>query len=129
MAQNRPPAPMDPPHITEFASERYFEKLNQLNAKQQKPEPSAAAASNSVSAFILPLRESKLCEAEAGKLVEQKREKSRFFNIRSKVPLRHPKPGNYESDSSDTSRTPSWTEAGWKRYALLPTPSVHSLSN
>ncbi|XWW93207.1 hypothetical protein V2A60_001137 [Cordyceps javanica] len=104
MAETQTPArsvAMDPPHITEFASKRYFEKLNQLNANRPQTEegkPSSSAASTNVhapatlppSTFILPLRESKIADALC-KPVEQKKDKSRFFSIKQRVSLRHSK--------------------------------------
>lgn len=50
---------MDPPHITEFASKRYFEKIDQL-PKDQQPQQhnrndSTVVETNS-SRFILPIR-------------------------------------------------------------------------
>jgi hypothetical protein len=101
---------MDPPHITEFASERYFEKLSQLNAHQQQqqhqppPTPDALDGTSSPSRFILPLRESKTAIAETVK-PNEKRDKSRFFGLRSKVSILHSKqtPGSssiYGSRSS-----------------------------
>ncbi|KAK2593577.1 hypothetical protein QQS21_008706 [Conoideocrella luteorostrata] len=94
------PSAMDPPHITEFASERYFEKLNQLNASlptQQQPDNTessttvSSSAAVSSSTFILPLRETKSVESEHNAQAEQKRDKSRFFSIRHRVPLLHSK--------------------------------------
>ncbi|KAG6000732.1 hypothetical protein E4U54_001301 [Claviceps lovelessii] len=95
---------MDPPHITEFASERYFEKLNQLNANQQTQQQSSivadsppaatsssAATTSSSSTFILPLRKTKNVEPEHGRPAEQKRDKSRFFGFRHKVSSLHSK--------------------------------------
>ncbi|KAK1724549.1 hypothetical protein CaCOL14_002352 [Colletotrichum acutatum] len=99
---------MDPPHITEFASERYFSKLNQLNespatreAQQlqqlrhpqtpsSQPYPSPPISSQSTSSFILPLRTSKSNEGntENSRPSDQKRtEKSRLFSLRSKVSI------------------------------------------
>ncbi|KAG5981293.1 hypothetical protein E4U55_003109 [Claviceps digitariae] len=91
---------MDPPHITEFASERYFEKLNQLNSNQQTQQRSSIAADSSSvvtspsaattsSTFILPLRKTKNAEPEHGRPIEHKRDKSRFFGFRHKVPSLH----------------------------------------
>lgn len=114
MAQNHPPTTMDPPHVTEFASERYFEKLHQLNASQQPPssaDPADSSASNSTPTFILPLRESKLADAEAAKPVEQKRDKGRFFGIRQKVSLLHSKTSHYEPESAQSSQTRASTES------------------
>ncbi|KAK1476633.1 F-box domain-containing protein [Colletotrichum cuscutae] len=99
---------MDPPHITEFASERYFSKLNQLNespatrdtqqlhqlrhpqtpSSQQYPSP--PISSQSTSTFILPLRTYKSNEGntETPRPSDQKRtEKSRLFSLRSKVSI------------------------------------------
>ncbi|KAH6961564.1 hypothetical protein HG530_012861 [Fusarium avenaceum] len=101
---------MDPPHITEFASERYFEKLSQLNAHQQQPQhqppltPDVLDGTSLPSKFILPLRESKSANAETVK-PNEKRDKSRFFGLRSKVSILHSKqsPGSssiYGSRSS-----------------------------
>lgn len=102
MAETQPPRPvaMDPPHITEFASKRYFEKLNQLNASQTQTETSeSSAAATTVhasttttlpsSTFILPLRETKTVDVSS-KHAEPKKDKSRFFSIRER--LRHTKP-------------------------------------
>ncbi|KAI9171940.1 hypothetical protein HJFPF1_01431 [Paramyrothecium foliicola] len=88
MANNRP-LPMDPPHITEFASDRYFEKLGQLNAQQQQQQqqhPNASVAFPP-SQFILPLRESKTADYGSVKQPAPKREKSGLFGLRSKVTL------------------------------------------
>ncbi|KAI1065175.1 hypothetical protein LB507_000595 [Fusarium sp. FIESC RH6] len=92
---------MDPPHITEFASERYFEKLNQLNAHQQQhqqfqhqspvPHNGLDASTPLPSKFILPLRESKTADTEPTKHGEPKRERARFFGLRSKVSILHSK--------------------------------------
>ncbi|KAI5462989.1 hypothetical protein BGZ63DRAFT_402337 [Mariannaea sp. PMI_226] len=89
----RPPRPMamDPPHITEFASERYFEKLNQLNAQQQQQHQSPAQESFDAapSRFILPLRESKTAEVDPVRPLEQKKDKGRFFSLRKKASRLH----------------------------------------
>ncbi|KAM0486796.1 hypothetical protein ACHAPX_000059 [Trichoderma viride] len=87
-------AAMDPPHITEFASERYFEKLNQLRANNQQQadhaESSAATTTTTLHAshpsrFILPLRDSKPAEFDAVKPADSKRDKRSFFSIRHKL--------------------------------------------
>jgi hypothetical protein len=87
---------MDPPHITEFASERYFEKLSQLNAHQHQRQPPPTrdnldASTSSPSRFILPLRETKTADVEPLRPLDQKRDKSRFFGLRSKVSILHSK--------------------------------------
>ncbi|KAJ3521237.1 hypothetical protein NM208_g13388 [Fusarium decemcellulare] len=106
---NHPPRPMamDPPHITEFASERYFEKLNQLNAQQQRQHPPPPtpdsldpSAASPPSRFILPLRESKAADVEPIRPSDQKREKGRFFSLRSKVSILHSKSSQPSSSAS-----------------------------
>ncbi|KJZ79094.1 hypothetical protein HIM_01245 [Hirsutella minnesotensis 3608] len=110
MAQSRPAAAMDPPHITEFASERYFEKLNQLNATQPQPQPHLQhqtlehPESSAASTFILPVRDSKNAEHE-------KRDKGRFLGIRHKVSLLHSKASPYEHESIHTSHSRASTES------------------
>ena len=102
---------MDPPHITEFASERYFSKLKQLGepstaqdgptpadhvavAPVPVPAPALVPAPFSVqSPFILPLRESKAAESNVDllrSLEPKKPEKSRLFSsLRSKGSFFH----------------------------------------
>jgi hypothetical protein len=134
MAEQPPRAvAMDPPHITEFASERYFEKLSQLNASQQQqqqqqhPLPvceasavSSASPTVASSTFILPLRETKTVEAEPIRQVEQKKDKSRFFGFRHKVSLLHSKP--QAVDSAILVPLRSSTESTRKRF---DPPSIH----
>lgn len=114
---------MDPPHITEFASDRYFEKLQQLNAQQQQQQQPAESsqdalnASASPSRFILPLRESKVPEVDTAKPADQKRDKSsRFFSLRHKVPLLS-KPSHVESEIVIPQTRPS-TESTRKRSVI-----------
>ncbi|KAF5025273.1 hypothetical protein F66182_2658 [Fusarium sp. NRRL 66182] len=101
---------MDPPHITEFASERYFEKLNQLNAHQQQQQhqppthDTLDASTLSSSRFILPLRESKTADVEPVRPNDQKRDKSRFFSLRGKVSILHSKSSPSSAASTHASR-------------------------
>jgi hypothetical protein len=94
---------MDPPHITEFASERYFNKLTQLRDSPQGQDGPATPTDYtppppppipSQSTFILPLRASKSAdiEPEIVRPNEQRRhERGRLFGLRSKVSLLHSK--------------------------------------
>ncbi|PFH63337.1 hypothetical protein XA68_13794 [Ophiocordyceps unilateralis] len=112
MAQQRPVMAMDPSHITEFASERYFEKLQQLNASQSpQPRQSESFESSTAAAttFFLPLRESRLPDPDAVKPAEQKRDKARFFSLRHKVsrpPLKQPPSPEHEPDHVPQPRSP-----------------------
>ncbi len=75
---------MEPPHMTEFASARYFNKLAEQQQQQDGGAvegPSAPAPSflSQQSPFILPLRDSKPVDADdAAQPVEPKQKKSRF---------------------------------------------------
>ncbi|KAL7794566.1 hypothetical protein V8C37DRAFT_62348 [Trichoderma ceciliae] len=98
-------APMDPPHITEFASERYFAKLNQQQAEHAESAATTTATTihaSSTSRFILPLRDTKSLDVDAVKPADSKRDKGRFFSIRHKVSLLHSK-----SDAEPTAVAPS----------------------
>ncbi|KAF5662601.1 cyclin-like f-box [Fusarium heterosporum] len=117
---------MDPPHITEFASERYFEKLNQLNAQQQQqqhhqppPSPDTFDATQSPSRFILPVRDSKIDNVEPIK-PNEKRDKSRFFGLRSKVSILHSKqsPGSSAFLGSRPSAESTRKSAGFDELFL-----------
>lgn len=113
-------AAMDPPHITEFASERYFEKLNQLQAEYAESSTATTATAfhaSSMSRFILPLRDSKPAEFDAVKPADSKRDKSRFFSIRHKVSLLHSKSDAAEATSIAHSRAS--TESTRKRFVLF----------
>lgn len=94
---------MDPLHITEFASDRYFEKLNQINqtrdirdaqaspagSSTQQQDGNALEGSSPQGPFILPLRGAHALETEVvvlGKPLDQKvKEKSRFLSFRSRI--------------------------------------------
>ncbi|RCI11574.1 hypothetical protein L249_7359 [Ophiocordyceps polyrhachis-furcata BCC 54312] len=99
MAQQR--LAMDPPHITEFASERYFEKLHQLSASQQSHQQSDPCTAATAPTLFLPFRETKLPDADAIKPPEPKRDKGRFFSLLPKVsrpPLKQPPVRGSEPD-------------------------------
>ncbi|KKY37188.1 putative f-box domain-containing protein [Diaporthe ampelina] len=79
---------MDPPHITEFASKRYFEKINQL-PKDQQPQQQhhndSTVVESSSSRFILPIRgaEQPGHESQARNVEYIKQEKERERERRS----------------------------------------------
>ncbi|KAL1883852.1 hypothetical protein VTK73DRAFT_7640 [Phialemonium thermophilum] len=107
---------MDPLHITEFASNRYFEKLAQLrdaSASQQGHAvegPSSPPQPLPQSEFILPLRGSRTEEEERFvKPVDQKRhDKSRFLSFRSKI---LPSRASSVSSTEHIERRPSIAES------------------
>src|SRR5687767_9631035 len=95
--EGRRPLAMDPPHLTEFASESYFAKYKQQQEQQLQQQEVKDAPSFNIpqasSKFILPLRESKAPEQQENvKPAEHKRDKRSFFSIRQKVALLHSKP-------------------------------------
>lgn len=109
--EGRRPLAMDPPHLTEFASESYFAKYKQQQEQQlQQQEVKDAPPFNipqASSKFILPLRESKAPEQqEAPKPIEHKRDKRSFFSIRQKVALLHSKPVQVPSQPTAPSVQP-----------------------
>lgn len=48
---------MEPLHITEFASKRYYEKLQQLPKEQEHVQDESLVVEGSSSKFILPIRQ------------------------------------------------------------------------
>ncbi|KZL86480.1 f-box domain-containing protein, partial [Colletotrichum incanum] len=137
---------MDPPHITEFASERYFSKLSQLSEspairdaqqhhqlRDPPPPPSQPFStpplpshSAQPSSFILPLRTSKSNESEieSSRPLDQKRpEKSRLFSLRSKVSILHSKSSTSQTDLHEQTAGffRSKTQSFGQLFIALPT--------
>jgi hypothetical protein len=125
---------MDPLHITEFASDRYFEKLNQIRDAQAAPGGSstqqqdghALEVSTPQGPFILPLRGAHAVETEevvVTKPVDQKvKEKSRFLSFRSRI--LHSK-SQTSSSTEQVERRPSVAESTKQRCVPSPPDDQH----
>ncbi|KAB5580139.1 hypothetical protein GE09DRAFT_949897 [Coniochaeta sp. 2T2.1] len=114
---------MEPLHITEFASDRYFEKLNQIRDAQAAPAGSSTEQqhiektleSPPQGPFILPLRGAHTLEQEdvvatSTKPLDQKvKEKSRFLSFRSRI--LHSKAQTSSSSEPQVERRPSVAES------------------
>jgi hypothetical protein len=118
---------MEPLHITEFASERYFEKLNQLNRTGHEEVNDGSSAIPPVppipATFILPIRGSQsgdLEDASARQADQRRHEKSRFLSFRSKI-LHSKAPSASSTDLLD--RRPSYADSTRQRFASHPTPA------
>ncbi len=125
---------MDPLHITEFASERYFTKLSQQNQQQNREGSAVEGPAVSVplppaqpSLFILPLRDSKPVEPDESPTQssepKQKRIRfglSRILHSKSSQPAVIAAPGPL-----DTTRT-SLAES-FKPRRFVPLPSSLSV--
>ncbi|KAI1209474.1 uncharacterized protein F4807DRAFT_94699 [Annulohypoxylon truncatum] len=79
---------MDPPHITEFASQRYFEKLRQISESKEQPQDAVAdGVVAESSTFILPIGKAKSIDQTSHDI--QKSEKRRAnFSFRTILPTR-----------------------------------------
>jgi hypothetical protein len=119
---------MEPIHITEFASERYFEKLNQIRDAQAVPggsstqqDRNALDTSPPQGPFILPLRGAHAIETEelaVTKTVDQKvKEKSRFLSFRSRI--LHSSKSQAPSSTEQVERRPSVAESTKQRYVAF----------
>ena len=119
---------MEPLHITEFASARYFEKLNQIRNAQSIPGGSSTQQQDVGSSegslpqapFILPLRGAHTIETEEviGKPSDPKvREKSRFLSFRSRI--LHSK-AQAPSSTEQVDRRPSLAESTKQRFVSCP---------
>lgn len=104
---------MDPPHVTEFASQRYFDKLKQLNQVQPHDGPVIPQSST----FILPIGRTKEQEQASQSINDAfKAEKKRAnFSLRSILPSRA---------SVDHDHRRASTEAVPKKR-LVPYPGTH----
>ncbi|KAH6660228.1 F-box domain-containing protein [Truncatella angustata] len=94
---------MDPPHITEFASQRYFDKLKQLTETKDQALPQDGSVISQSSTFILPIGRTK--DQLINDALEKKKRAN--FSLRSILPSRA---------SVDHERRIS-TEAGVKKSA------------
>ncbi|KAH8675287.1 hypothetical protein BX600DRAFT_507536 [Xylariales sp. PMI_506] len=85
---------MDPPHVTEFASQRYFDKLRQLTeGRDQAPAGTSCdgAAVAQPSTFILPIGKSRISEQAprlTGDVLKTTEKKRGNFSLRSILPSR-----------------------------------------
>ncbi|KOS21069.1 hypothetical protein ESCO_004284 [Escovopsis weberi] len=130
MADNRRAAAIGPSHLTEFASPRFHEKIQQphpQNNASSHPPPHAQhgglSASGSASAltaaaavaseFILPLRASKAVDL----LDSNKRDKGFFNHFRHRVSLRHSK---HEADYHLTPPSKTSIEPSERKMYTLP---------
>lgn len=76
---------MDPPHLTEFASQRYFEKFSQLEGRNQPNSQDGSVVAQS-STFILPIGRTK--ETKQHNELKEKEKKFGNFNFRHILPSR-----------------------------------------
>ncbi|RWA07180.1 hypothetical protein EKO27_g7920 [Xylaria grammica] len=103
---------MDPPHITEFASQRYFEKLRQLSESKDQPQDGNAQSHDGYavaqsSTFILPIGQSKLPDQQISH-DHQKSEKRRAnFSLRAILPTRTSIEQDVRSSSIESSQKKS----------------------
>lgn len=127
MAHSRPPNPvaMDPPHITEFASQRYFEKLRQLSESRDQPQdapahPHDGYAVAQSSTFILPIKQSRPPDQQTTH-DHQKPEKRRGnFSFRTILPTR--------TSAEHYTRNASIESTRRNRYWVTPHECTMSLS-
>jgi hypothetical protein len=120
---------MDPLHITEFASDRYFEKLNQLkdaqaagtssSQHQQDGQVLERKTSASQGPFILPIRGSREeLEEVVSRNAQKVKEKRGFLGFRSrksasKVPTAY-------GTEQQVDRRPSVADSTKQRYVPGP---------
>lgn len=104
---------MDPLHITEFASKRYFEKLEHLpkDYQQQQQQTEDVIVEGSTSKFILPIRQAEQHSHEAlpkpGDQTRSEKDKEKrglFGRLRSSKP-------SFSASEPPAARRPSFTSA------------------
>ncbi|KAI1330920.1 F-box domain-containing protein [Xylariaceae sp. FL0255] len=110
---------MDPPHLTEFASRRYFDKLKHISETQDQPQDAVThlrdgSTASLSSQFILPIGQSKSNDLQSTQ-EHQKAEKRRAnFSFRTILPTRT----SAEHDARRLS-TESATKRGSKPFDQL----------
>ncbi|KAI0541194.1 F-box domain-containing protein [Xylaria digitata] len=103
---------MDPPHITEFASQRFFEKVRQLSEPKDQPQDGIAQSHDGYavaqsSTFILPIGQSRLPDQQIPH-DHQKSEKRRAnFSLRAILPTRTSVEHDFRSSSIEPSQKKS----------------------
>ncbi|GAP82543.1 putative F-box domain-containing protein [Rosellinia necatrix] len=104
---------MDPPHITEFASQRYFEKLRQLSEPKDQPHdavthPHDGHTAAQSSTFILPIGQSSRLSDQQITHDHHKSEKRRAnFSFRTILPTRASAEHDIRRSSTESTRKKS----------------------
>ncbi|KAI3332162.1 F-box domain-containing protein [Xylariaceae sp. AK1471] len=104
---------MDPPHITEFASQRYFEKLRQLSESKDQPQdavthPHDGYAVAQSSTFILPIGQSRLPDQQITHDYQKPEKRRTNFSFRTIIlPTRTSAEHDSRSLSADSTRKKS----------------------
>ncbi|RYP69659.1 hypothetical protein DL769_005217 [Monosporascus sp. CRB-8-3] len=108
---------MDPPHVTEFASQRYFDKLKQLSESKSQPHhvshQDAGPALASSSAFILPIGKPRSPDHAPNDPLKSTDRRRPNFSLRSILPSRN-------SVEHDHRRVPTGTAK--PKSSVLPPP-------
>ncbi|KAI0430415.1 F-box domain-containing protein [Xylaria sp. FL1042] len=84
---------MDPPHITEFASQRYFEKLRQLSESRDQPQDAVGQSHDGhavaqSSTFILPIGQSRGPDQQVPHDHPKSEKRRANFSFRAILPTR-----------------------------------------
>ncbi|KAI2635116.1 F-box domain-containing protein [Xylaria nigripes] len=102
---------MDPPHITEFASERYFEKLRLSESRDQSRDAVAHSQDNhdvsQPSPFILPIRQSRLPDQQVTHDNHKSEKRRTTFSLRTILPTRTSAEHENRSPSIESTRKKS----------------------
>lgn len=132
MAESREghrPIALPPSHITEFASDEYFSKLQQQQQQQQQQQTEVKDASSTTplqpSQFILPLRNLKASEPAEPQPTEVKREKKSLLSLRPRFQSKH---SRAQDVATTISQPRSSTESTSKRYAHTMSLSLAVIS-
>lgn len=86
---------MDPPHVTEFASQRYFDKLKQLSDSKTQPQDAGSHQHDGPvvqqsSTFILPIGKPRLSDQVLYDHPKSTDKRRPNFSLRSILPSRNP---------------------------------------
>ncbi|KAI0206439.1 F-box domain-containing protein [Astrocystis sublimbata] len=96
---------MDPPHITEFASQRFHEKLKHLPPSQTQPQDAVAQSST----FFLPIEQSRLQDQHVPHEHPKSEKRWPNFGFRTILPTRTSVEHDIRNSSVESSRIKSAT--------------------
>ncbi|KAL7628246.1 hypothetical protein AAE478_002445 [Parahypoxylon ruwenzoriense] len=102
---------MDPPHITEFASQRYFDKLRQLSESKDQPHDAVTHLQDGPivaesSTFILPIGRAKPTDQVPHDIQRTERRRANF-SFRTILPSRNSVDHDFRRISIDSARRKS----------------------
>ncbi|KAI1254798.1 hypothetical protein MGN70_002858 [Eutypa lata] len=116
---------MDPPHVTEFASQRYFDKLKQLSDSKTQPQDAGSHQHDGPvvqqsSTFILPIGKPRLSDQVLYDHPKSTDKRRPNFSLRSILPSRNPVEHDHQRRTSTETTKPKTARTFDQLFLALP---------